>query len=57
MPDNIEENKNKMIASLESLYECCEKINNTKPELNMTLREFISTYGWQGIYFKVWDTK
>jgi len=42
-----------MQESLLSLGEACVKVGGTVPLLDMTLREFIKIYGWNGVRFSV----
>ena len=48
----------KMIQqSLLSLGEACARVGGIAPNLNMTLEEFLNTYGWNGVGFCVLKEK
>ena len=52
MPD-IDANKRKYLLSVESLYSSCAKVGGASPDLGMSLREFLESYGWNGVAFCV----
>lgn len=46
-----------MQQSLLSLGEACARVGGSSPDLNMTLEEFLNTYGWNGVGFMVLKEK
>lgn len=46
-----------MQHSLLSLGEACARVGGIVPNLNMTLEEFLNTYGWNGVGFMVLKEK
>lgn len=43
----------KMLYSMASLQRSCERVHGALPSLQMTLRDFILSYGRNGIIFAV----
>ena len=48
---NIENNKKMMLECIDTLIDSCNQVGGVYPNFNMTLREFITSYGWNGVIF------
>jgi len=51
--DGTDANKRKYLKAVQSLYCSCDKVKGSPPNLDMPLREFLETYGWNGVAFCV----
>lgn len=51
----IDQNKKMMLESMKTLFNSCHVVGGAPPNLNMTLQDFITTYGWNEVVFGVSD--
>lgn len=54
---DMEKCKDNMVEAVLSLMECAEKVGGSAPDMNMTLKEFVTTYCWNGITFAITESK
>ena len=54
---DVDINKKMLCECARSLFSCCQSVGGAPPSLDMTLQEFIDSYGWNGVKFSVSDIK
>lgn len=54
---DMEKCKDNMVEAVLSLMECAEKVGGSAPDMNMTLKEFVTSYCWNGITFALTESK
>jgi len=53
----MEKGKDSMVEAVVSLMECAERVGGGVPNMDMSLREFITCYGWNGVSFALTESK
>ena len=53
MYENINKSREMLLECMETLNESCFKVGGALPDLEMSLRQFILTYGSNGVIFTV----